>query len=116
MLSFCKGRTGEVAGAAHFKFLFNEGEIVADAFLVFYRQLSRATVFTLWVAVGLLLAAISAALLGFADAVIGLRQSAIVVGVAFVALFAILALAYLVDSAVRWINRRRMLDSGTTPQ
>jgi hypothetical protein len=71
-----------------------------------YRDLGRATAWTLYSALGLLALAVLAALAGLPHAVDGFRAAAAAVGAVFAGLLALFLVSSLVAVVVRYVNRR----------
>ena len=76
------------------------------SFEYFHRQLSRATVVVLVIALSFLGLALAFALLGLPQAVVGLRQAAFSVAYVFAVMFALFLTSSVAAGVLQWLDRR----------
>lgn len=77
-----------------------------ETFLSLYRQLSRAAIASLWCVFGLFLVTLGCALLGFPRAAESFGQGTLALAYFGAALFALLAIAYLVQAVGKRLAAR----------
>lgn len=76
-----------------------------ETFLGLYRQLGRVTVAALWILFGLFVLTLGCALLGFQRAAISLGQASLAMAYFAGTIFAVLAIAYLVQAVCMRLSR-----------
>jgi hypothetical protein len=76
------------------------------SFEYFHRQLSRATVAVLAIALSLLGLAVLFALLGLPQAVVSFRQASFSVAFVFAVMFALFLTSSVAAGVLRWLDRR----------